>query len=96
MRKKLILTSRHPMYNTCCVPESKTDGSPVDHYFGGVVIEHRWDVLAWEGACRVADENACLSHRSIADYDALYILHIGQRIRIDLVRSIKRTRSYRN
>ena len=41
-----------------CIPQPQVDGLAVHHDVGAVVVEHRGDVLAREGVCRVGDEEA--------------------------------------
>lgn len=39
------------------------------HYRDRIVIKHGWDIFRWELVRRVADEQACLADRTVADDD---------------------------
>lgn len=58
-----------------CIPEPQVDRLPIHHHIGGVVVEYCGDVLSGEGICRVADEETCFTHGSVAHHHTLDGLH---------------------
>lgn len=63
----LLLTGR--------VPQVEADGTAVHTGLSAVVVKNRRNVLVWEGVSSVGDQQAGLSHCTIANNYTLYGLH---------------------
>lgn len=58
-----------------CVPQSQVDRSAVDHYVSRVVVKNSRNIFARKSVCRVANEQARLTHSAIAHNHTFNGLH---------------------
>ena len=63
------------IFLTSCIPKSKIDDFAIDHHVCGVVVKDSWNVLAREGICCVADEQASFTHSTITNNNTFDCLH---------------------
>mmetsp|Transcript_10903 Transcript_10903/g.44624 ORF Transcript_10903/g.44624 Transcript_10903/m.44624 type:complete len:238 (+) Transcript_10903:271-984(+) len=57
------------------IPKRKVDQASVDLHTGGEVVEHRGDVVNREAVLCVGNQQTGLANGSVADHDALHVLH---------------------
>jgi len=57
------------------IPESQVNGLGIHHHIGRIVVENGGYILAGKGVGRIADQQAGLTHRSVAHNHTLDGLH---------------------